>query len=121
MSSADELLELFVTRKLLMEGTCTGNKAMSRKDTTRQLMHMGVYEAMSVVWWSAFEDWCLSLLIDFDSIIEVRELLERLGKALSCLCLRGKFDDSRQEFLTHQLWMSFILEDGGYSTTFHPW
>jgi hypothetical protein len=126
LMSGTGLKELFVTGKLLMEGTA--NKIMSGKGYYQAInAHMRVYEATMSLRWSAFENWCLSREMNLDVMSEVSGLVDHVGNVLQDDCelaraavrqfdqkveqiktLLCQFDQSRHDYLTHQLWLGYL-------------
>lgn len=89
--------------------------------------HMRLHEAMHFLWWNAFEEFCINEEIDLslfsnmsEKIGELGELLninmsqslEKVSQLMECISdlkqLTDKFNDSRAEFKTHQLWLTYI-------------
>ena len=120
------LKEMLVKGGIILDGTA--NKILSGRGYYQSInAHMRAHETMVFLWWSAFEDFCLSKQIDIGCFSDLNEKLEHLG-----LCLRtdkeqavdslkqiqeslqpveqmmGMFNASRLDFKTHQFWLKYL-------------
>ena len=76
------LKEMLMKGGIILDGTV--NKILSGRGYYQSInAHMRAHETMVFLWWSAFEDFCLSKQVDIGCFSDLNEKLEHLG-----LCLR---------------------------------
>ena len=72
------LNDVLVQSKVMLEGTV--NKILSGKDYYQAInAHMRIHEAMSSIWWYAFEDFCLNKECHLIAFISLFDYLANLG------------------------------------------
>ena len=71
------LKEMLVKSGVILKGTA--NKILSGRGYYQSSnAHMHAHEAVFFLWWSAFEDFCLSYQQDFGCLSDLSEKLEEL-------------------------------------------
>ncbi|MES9905168.1 MAG: hypothetical protein ABW168_21150, partial [Sedimenticola sp.] len=120
------LAEILVSSRIMLEGTA--NKILAGKGYYQGInAHMRLHEAMYFLWWNAFEEYCINEEVDMSPFSKLSEKIGQLGDVLNVDTIQSlekvsqltecvtelkqltiRFNDSRSEYKTHQLWLTYI-------------